>query len=120
MQISTRAVELVDNDRKKIIIERSKEILKLLSTITIVLEEKLLRSEYLYRKKYNDNLSVRELTILYLYIIFPNDENFINMLNNTNYDFDRVGRYYAMSGTVTKLRYDCYMSLKDTKKLKLK
>ena len=73
-----------------------------------------------YEKKYKESLSIRELTILSLYMIFPDDDKFMNMLYNYNYDFNKVAKLYSVNGTVVRLRYDCYMSLKNTKILELK
>lgn len=121
MQISTKAVELVGTDRKKVIIERALSILPLLSTNpSFGIREKLSSAYYIYKKNYNENLNIRELTILYLYTIFPDDERFIEMLNNTNYNFEKVAGFYSMSSTIARLRYDCYISLKNIKKLELK
>lgn len=120
MQISIRAVELVDNDRKKIIIERVKEIKPMIYNSSLSLDEKISKACYFYEKKYNEILNVRESTILSLYMIFPDDDKFMNMLNNYNYDFNKVAKLYSLNGTVVRLRYDCYMSLKNTKILGLK
>ena len=77
-------------------------------------------SRQYYEKKYKESLSIRELTILSLYMIFPDDDKFMNMLYNYNYDFNKVAKLYSINCTVVRLRYDCYMSLKNTKILELK
>lgn len=120
MQFSIRAVELVDNDRKKVIIERASEIIPVLHFRDHGLEEKLSRAYYLYQRKYNETLNIRELTILSLYIIFPNDNKFLSMFERTNYDFEKMGKFYSISGKIVKLRYDSYLSLNNNKTLELK
>lgn len=120
MQFSIRAVELVDNDRKKVIIERTIQLIPTLKNRNYGLQEKLDRAYYLYKKNYKETLNIRELTILCLYIIFPDDNNFLSMLEHSNNDFDKIGKLYSMNGKIAKLRYDCYLSLNNNKILELK
>ncbi len=120
MQISIRAVELVDNARKKVLIERAKEVKSMVYNPNLTLDAKLSKASYFYEKNYKEVLDIRELTILSLYIIFSDDDKFMQMIYNYNYNFDKVAKLYGLNGTVAKLRYDCYMSLKNTKILGLK
>lgn len=120
MQISIKAVELVDNARKKVLIQRAKEVKSMIYNSNLSLDGIISKGYYLYEKKYKESLSIRELTILSLYMIFPNDDKFMNMLYNYNYDFNKVAKLYSVNCTVVRLRYDCYMSLKNTKILELK
>ena len=54
MQISIRAVELVDNDRKKVLIQRAKEVKSMIYNSNLSLDGIISKGYYLYEKKYKE------------------------------------------------------------------
>ena len=50
MQISIRAVELVDNDRKKVLIQRAKEVKSMIYNSNLSLDGIIAKGYYLYKK----------------------------------------------------------------------
>ena len=50
MQISIRAVELVDNDRKKVLIQRAKEVKSMIYNSNLSLDGIISKGYYLYEK----------------------------------------------------------------------
>lgn len=97
-------------ERRKELIERSAIVLKLIEKNRPArsingLEWKLSKAKSMYWKKYAEQLSTEELTILYLYTAFPSDTDLLNMITRYNYDFEKVAQMHGVSNTFLRLRY---------------
>ena len=107
----SKNISNIEYNRRKELIERSTKIIKLIennrtrSNYSNGLEWKLSKAKSLYWLKYNENLTIEELTLVYLYVTFPNDDDFINLLKKHDNNFIKVANVYGVSASFVKLRY---------------
>lgn len=69
------------------------------------ISEKLDKAYALYRRKYEKDLTNEEKSIFFLYILFPNDEYFDELIMRYDKDFKRISMLYAINQIVVKMRY---------------
>lgn len=117
IKISSNITEL-DFNRRKEIIAKSYIINELIEndrprhSYELGLNWKCSKAKSIYWLKYNEQLSSEELTLLYLYVVIPNDNDFLNMLKKYNNDFKKVSQIYGVSSTFIKLRYINLINMK--------
>ncbi len=132
MKISYKSVENIDKERKLELISRTilvakeaEEILrKIYSRYQGVYsydnDAKLSKAYDLYIKHYNESLNEYEKTLFYLYSIFPDDINFMNLIEGYDRDYIKIASFYNINPKAILLRLKFYDNLNDEKKLELK
>ena len=81
------------------------------------LNYKLEKAYSFYKKTYNhETLNEDELTILYLYVIFPNDDEFIKIIDGYSSSFSTIAKFYNVNESFIKLRYANLINMKRIKK----
>lgn len=114
----------VDYERKKEIIERSKIVKDRVDKYISFKHPKNLfgvdfilnRSTLTYKNIYHEYLSDIEKTILYLYIIFPSDHEFMLNIYKHKNDYNKIGLLYGVPEKFVKLRYLCLIKMEKEKK----
>ena len=70
----------------------------------ISIEERVNKGYTLYRKYYKSSLTEAEKNIFYLYLIFPDDNYFYDLIKRYNYDYQQIGVIYNVPGQIVKAR----------------
>lgn len=119
----TYNISSIEYDRRKEIIGRAKEIKsrfdyrnKHRGTFIDSIDYKFEKSYSTYIKMYKDYLNSDEKTILYLYLIFPNDIIFLDLLRKYNKDYEKIGTLYGVSGNFVRLRHFNLANMNSIKK----
>lgn len=102
----------IEYARRKEIIERTLEVKNRIDFENLhkgrylsMGEYKLEKSYSLYVKLFKDYLNADEKTILYLYLIFPDDKKFIDILLKYDKDYKRISHLFGVSENFVKLRH---------------
>lgn len=66
---------------------------------------KLSKAYYFLQRYYKTTLTDEEKSVFYLYILFPNDDYFMELVERHEKDFKKIGNIYQVSDGVVKLRY---------------
>ena len=74
-------------------------------------EHKLYKSYVFFKKYYKCELTEDEKSVFYLYIIFPNDEFFLELVTRYNQDFERVSSMFNVAAGIARLRYSLYRDI---------
>ena len=122
-KISTNILYL-DYSRKKEIIERTKEVKSILDEFLnmknlynrLGFNFKLEKSYSIYKRIFNEELTVDERTILYLYVIFPSDIKFLQLLKNNENNFSKLAQLNDVPVGFVKLRYNNLKDMLNQKK----
>lgn len=129
----TKNILSIDYDRRCLIIERAKNVSIMLHNYLVSkdiynnmgLNYKLEKAYAFYKKTYDhEYLTEDELTIFYLYVVFPNDKDFVKLIDDHHSSYTTIAKLYNVTESFIKLRYVSYINMKrykkDVKTLELK
>lgn len=122
MKISLNAINNVDNHKKRILKERAQKIYNsfndyyLYKSIEYRVETALEHYRYIYKEK----LNISEVTIFALYVAFPDDINFMQLMEKYGGCYKRISNLYGINEKFVELRHCVYQSLNGVKTLNLK
>lgn len=116
-------LDSVNYERKKELIERSKIVKERVDKYISFKHPKNLfgvefilnRSTLTYKNIYHEYLTDEEKTILYLYIIFSSDHEFMKNINKYESDYKKIGLLYGVPEKLVKLRYLCLIKMQQEK-----
>lgn len=113
----------IDYDRRKEIIEKTINIKSRIDyenshkgSYVDGIHYRLERASYLYSKLFKEYLNNDEKTILYLYLVFPDDKDFVNLLIRYNKDYLKIGELYGVSSSFVRLRHFNLVNMNSIKK----
>jgi len=75
------------------------------SKFALSLHQKLSKAYSFFQKYYKTNLTEEEKSVFYLYVLFPNDNLFMNMIEKYENDYEKLSSIYCVSENIIKLRY---------------
>lgn len=123
MAVKFEDIMNLDNNRKRDIIEKTKDIKerysKKLFAKTKDLSYVLDKLYYLYTKDYNEYLNETEKLLFNIYSTYSDDDKFNKLIETYNKDFKKIASLYGVKEVYAKLRYLISKDLsKDAKVLK--
>ena len=111
LRISSK-IETIETGRRKEIIERAKELNIIVNDYIVNFQKANVNASVrtdlgyqFYKKLYKEDLNKEEKTILSLYLLFPEDCEFIKLYKRNNKDFEKIGNLYGVTSGFTALRY---------------
>lgn len=124
IRITSISISNVDRERKLEIQGRAKNIIEIIKKYNIEnwysIDYKLDRCTRLYRDLFDDNMNEHEKSIFYLYVLFPDDIKFMNLIEQYEKNATKIAKVYNLNKDIVKLRYKLYKSVNDVKTLNLK
>lgn len=69
------------------------------------LYQKLAKAYSMFQKYYKRNLTEEEISVFCLYVLFPNDNRFMEMIQKYKKDYQKIANLYSVSEVVVRLRY---------------
>jgi len=109
---------IISSSFKKLSLERKEEIRDFAININNIINDYRMHSRYgmnlyqklsksysLFQKYYRSNLTEEEKSVFYLYITFPNDICFEEMINKNKCDFKKISEICLVPENVVKMRY---------------
>jgi len=121
-------ISSVNYERKVELIERSKQVKIALNDFLLSrkifnqhgITYQLGKAYVIYDNIYKERLTIEEQTILFLYIIFPNDLEFIKLISRHNANLEEIGKLYSIPTNFVKLRCRILKEMQEQKRLILK
>lgn len=124
VRITSISISNVDRERKLEIQERAKNVIEIIKRYNIEnwysIDYKLDRCARLCRDLFDDNMNEHEKSIFYLYVLFPDDIKFMNLIEQYEKNATKIAKVYNLNKDVVRLRYKLYKSVNDVKTLNLK